>query len=45
VRATLDKLDSELTTVTISKLNLEVTAKLEQPAAVAKAWLESKHLI
>jgi glycine betaine/choline ABC-type transport system substrate-binding protein len=34
-----------LTTVAISNLNLDVTTKKEQPAAVAKAWLKSEHLI
>jgi osmoprotectant transport system substrate-binding protein len=37
----LNGIDAKLTTVAISKLNLEVTAKKEQPAAVAAAWLRS----
>jgi osmoprotectant transport system substrate-binding protein len=37
----LAALDQKLTTDAISKLNLEVTAQKEQPAAVAKAWLTS----
>jgi osmoprotectant transport system substrate-binding protein len=41
----LDNLDQKLTTVAISNLNLDVTTKKEQPAAVAKAWLKSEHLI
>ena len=45
VRSALAALDKKLTTVAISKLNLEVTAQKEQPAAVAKAWLRSERLI
>ena len=45
VRSALAALDNKLTTTAISKLNLDVTAKKEQPAAVAKAWLKSEHLI
>jgi osmoprotectant transport system substrate-binding protein len=37
----LNKIDAKLTTVAISKLNLDVTAKQEQPAAVAQTWLTS----
>jgi osmoprotectant transport system substrate-binding protein len=37
----LNTIDAKLTTVAISKLNLDVTAKQEQPAAVAQAWLTS----
>ncbi len=37
----LNGIDAKLTTVAISKLNLDVTAKKEQPAAVAAAWLRS----
>jgi osmoprotectant transport system substrate-binding protein len=40
----LGNLDQKLTTQAISNLNLDVTAKKEQPAAVAKAWLKSEHL-
>ena len=36
---------SKLTTDAISKLNLDVTAKKEQPAAVAETWLKANHLI
>jgi osmoprotectant transport system substrate-binding protein len=45
VRAALAGLDNALTTDAISKLNLEVTADQEQPAAVAEAWLKSNGLI
>jgi osmoprotectant transport system substrate-binding protein len=41
VAAALNALDQKLTTDAISQLNLDVTAKKEQPAAVAKAWLTS----
>jgi osmoprotectant transport system substrate-binding protein len=41
VAAALNSLDQKLTTDAISQLNLDVTAKKEQPAAVAKAWLTS----
>jgi osmoprotectant transport system substrate-binding protein len=37
----LNAIDAKLTTVAISKLNLEVTNQQEQPAAVASAWLAS----
>jgi osmoprotectant transport system substrate-binding protein len=37
----LNSIDAKLTTGAISKLNLDVTAKQEQPADVAKAWLAS----
>ena len=37
----LDAIDAKLTTEAISKLNLDVTAKQEQPAAVAQAWVTS----
>jgi glycine betaine/choline ABC-type transport system substrate-binding protein len=33
--------ENKLTTNAISKLNLDVTSKQEQPAAVAQAWLSS----
>jgi osmoprotectant transport system substrate-binding protein len=39
----LNGIDAKLTTVAISKLNLDVTQKKEQPTAVAKAWLRSVH--
>jgi osmoprotectant transport system substrate-binding protein len=45
VAEALDRLSSKLTTTAISKLNVEVTAQKEQPAAVAEAWLKSQHLI
>jgi osmoprotectant transport system substrate-binding protein len=44
LQAALARVDEKLTTVAISKLNLEVTAQKEQPAAVAKAWLKSQGL-
>jgi osmoprotectant transport system substrate-binding protein len=37
----LNTIDAKLTTTAISKLNLDVTAKQEQPAAVAQAWVTS----
>jgi osmoprotectant transport system substrate-binding protein len=37
----LNAIDAKLTTTAISKLNLDVTAKQEQPAAVAQTWLSS----
>jgi glycine betaine/choline ABC-type transport system substrate-binding protein len=37
----LNHIDAKLTTAAISKLNLEVTANQEQPAAVAQAWVTS----
>jgi osmoprotectant transport system substrate-binding protein len=45
VKAALAKLDNKLTTVAISKLNLDVTQNHEQPADVAKTWLTSEGLI
>ncbi len=39
----LNQIDAKLTTVAISKLNLDVTQKKEQPAAVAETWLRSVH--
>jgi len=45
VTSALNALDAKLTTDEISKLNLDVTADKEQPAAVAKAWLTSNGLI
>jgi osmoprotectant transport system substrate-binding protein len=41
VASVLDKIDAKLTTVAISKLNLDVTANQEQPAAVAQTWVNS----
>ena len=41
VAKVLNKIDAKLTTDAISKLNLDVTAKQEQPAAVAQAWVNS----
>jgi osmoprotectant transport system substrate-binding protein len=41
VRNVLDAIDAKLTTVAISKLNLDVTSKQEQPQAVAQAWVTS----
>jgi osmoprotectant transport system substrate-binding protein len=37
----INAIDAKLTTVAISKLNLDVTAKQEQPPAVAQAWVTS----
>ncbi len=37
----LNSIDAKLTTTAISKLNLDVTAKQEQPAAVAQTWVNS----
>ena len=37
----LNSIDAKLTTAAISKLNLDVTAQQEQPAAVAQAWVNS----
>jgi osmoprotectant transport system substrate-binding protein len=45
VRAALAGLDNALSTDEISKLNLDVTADKQQPAAVAEAWLKAKGLI
>jgi osmoprotectant transport system substrate-binding protein len=44
VAAALNALDQKLTTDAISTLNLDVTAKHEQPAAVAQAWLKTEGL-
>jgi osmoprotectant transport system substrate-binding protein len=41
VAKVLNAIDAKLTTVAISKLNLDVSAKQEQPTAVATAWLAS----
>jgi glycine betaine/choline ABC-type transport system substrate-binding protein len=41
VASVLNKIDAKLTTQAISKLNLDVTSKQEQPAAVAQAWVSS----
>ncbi|HTT85782.1 MAG TPA: ABC transporter substrate-binding protein [Acidimicrobiales bacterium] len=45
LRDALATLDNALTTDAISKLNLDVTANKEQPAAVARTWLKANHLI
>ena len=37
----LNSIDAKLTTNAISKLNLDVTANQEQPAAVAQSWVNS----
>ncbi len=37
----LNSIDAKLTTTAISKLNLDVTAQQEQPAAVAQTWVNS----
>jgi osmoprotectant transport system substrate-binding protein len=39
----LNAIDAKLTTVAISKLNLDVTLHQEQPATVAQAWVTSVH--
>jgi osmoprotectant transport system substrate-binding protein len=41
VASVLNKIDAKLTTTAISKLNLDVTSKQEQPAAVAQSWVSS----
>ncbi len=41
VAKVLNATDAKLTTTAISKLNLDVTSKQEQPAAVAQAWVNS----
>ncbi len=41
VAKVLNGIDAKLTTEAISKLNLDVTAKQEQPAAVAQTWVNS----
>jgi osmoprotectant transport system substrate-binding protein len=41
VAKVLNQIDAKLTTNAISKLNLDVTAKQEQPAAVAQSWVKS----
>ncbi len=45
VSKVLNEVDAKLTTVAISKLNLEVTGPQKaQPPAVAQAWLTSEHI-
>ena len=39
VASVLNSIDAKLTTTAISKLNLDVTANQEQPAAVAQTWV------
>jgi len=41
VARVLNSIDAKLTTSAISRLNLDVTAKQEQPAGVAQAWVTS----
>jgi osmoprotectant transport system substrate-binding protein len=41
VAKVLNQIDAKLTTDAISKLNLDVTAKKEEPAAVAQSWVKS----
>ncbi len=41
VAKVLNAIDAKLTTAAISKLNLDVTSKQEQPADVAQAWVKS----
>jgi len=43
VAKALNEIDAKLTTSAIEKLNLDVTSKQEQPAAVAQAWVSSVH--
>jgi osmoprotectant transport system substrate-binding protein len=45
VKAALAKLNAKLTTNAITKLNVKVTSDKQQPAAVAKSWLQSQGLI
>ncbi len=45
VARALNSLDQKLTTTAISTLNLDVTANKQQPAAVARTWLQSVGLI
>ncbi len=44
VAKALNAVDAKLTTDAISKLNLDVTSKHQQPAAVAQTWVASQHL-
>src|SRR5580698_2638789 len=41
VAKVLNAIDAKLTTTAISKLNLDVTSKQQQPAAVAQTWVNS----
>ena len=41
VAKVLNQIDAKLTTSAIEKLNLDVTDKQEQPAAVAQSWVKS----
>jgi len=41
VAKALDAIDAKLTTEAITKLNLDVSANQEQPAAVAQSWVKS----
>jgi osmoprotectant transport system substrate-binding protein len=41
VAKALNEIDAKLTTSAIEKLNLDVTSKQEQPAAVAQSWVSS----
>jgi osmoprotectant transport system substrate-binding protein len=41
VAQVLNQIDAKLTTSAIEKLNLDVTNKQEQPAAVAQSWVKS----
>ncbi len=41
VAKVLNDIDAKLTTTAIAKLNLDVTSKQEQPAAVAQTWVNS----
>jgi osmoprotectant transport system substrate-binding protein len=41
VAKALNQIDAKLTTSALEKLNLDVTNKQEQPAAVAQSWVKS----
>ncbi len=41
VASVINKINAKLTTTAISKLNLDVTSKQQQPAAVAQTWVSS----
>lgn len=45
VEKVLDKLSAKLTTDQLSSLNLDVTSDHEQPATVAKTWLQKEGLL
>jgi glycine betaine/choline ABC-type transport system substrate-binding protein len=41
VAKALDGIDAKLTTAAITKLNVDVNSRQEQPVAVAQAWVSS----